>query len=130
MRVRTSPIDSDALSEMQACSTLDLAVLAFELYVDGATLSESGANSANLVRIRLTNLKGRAHNWLDVGIALVLLDTASYADAKLKEERAILFQRYIFLLFRDLIVASRDGLFVDGTLFNVRLFGIVADQPQ
>lgn len=44
--------------------------------------------------------------------------------------RSDLFQRYLFLLLRDVITASHDGWMSNGTLIFIRLNTIVADQPQ
>ena len=47
-----------------------------------------------------------------------------------KKERMVLFQRYLYTAFSDLIRASHEGAFCDGELFYPRILMLLADQPQ
>eukprot|EP00171_Calliarthron_tuberculosum_P008947 IDg8947t1 len=129
-RMRSSPLDSDALRDYEATAGGDLPVLAFDMYADSTILSKSGSQSACLVRIRPTNISERFNLWHDVAIAPHMGHAPSLSQARMAQERCTLFQRFLFLLLSDVVEASRIRLSIEGELFVVRLVTLVADQPQ
>lgn len=91
-------------------------------------MSKSGSQSECPVRVRMVNVKGSSCTWHEVGLAPTLPGKASYYDYKLVFERLKLLQRFLFIMLKDVFVASRTGIMIDSTLVFIRFNSIVCDQ--
>lgn len=105
--------------------------IGIDLYSDGATLSKSGPQSANSMRVRFVSISGICHVWHEVGIALTVdIGGQKRTDLEIRRERMVLFQRYLFLVLNDLMSASHDGVIFEGAAIFPRVVVTLADQPQ
>lgn len=113
-RVYSNPCDSDALRQYAENNPLQIPVVGIDLVADGTTLSRSGTQSANAMRVRFSNIKGRSKKWHEIAIA-PSLDTGgqSISSTKLSKDRLELFQRFLYLMLKDVIEASTDGILFD-----------------
>ncbi|KAI0558896.1 Zinc finger C2H2-type domain containing protein [Gracilaria domingensis] len=132
-RVFSAPWDSNAMMRyhLQHRDQRNARVVLIDLYCDGTTLSKSGSQSANTMRVRFSNIRGRSTEWHEIGIA-PCIDTHGKECSKveLKRERLHLFQRFLFIALRDVIRASSVGVPFERGLLFPRVGMIVADQPQ
>ena len=90
-------------------NTTGFPLLAFDIYIDGTTMAMSGAQSLTLVRLRFVNLRGRCVEWHEVGICPVLSKTTNPPATKLAEQRLLLLHRFLYLMLREVIIASHAG---------------------
>ncbi|CDF37393.1 unnamed protein product [Chondrus crispus] len=107
--------------------------LMIDIYSDGTTLSSSGTQSANNMRVRFANLKGRTDVWQEVGI----VPTPKFdniekrpSDDAVKKEKVQLWHNFTFLVLREALLRSHAGTTVDGVKVFPRLSMNVADQVQ
>ena len=130
VRIWSSPRDSDSMRLLCESKDTGMPIIAFEAYADGTTMARSGTQSLNIVRIRFMNLRGRNEEWHELAIATVLEVDPKLSSTRLAEERTLLLQRFLFLIFRSMIDASNKGICVNGQYYTVRLALLVCDQPQ
>ncbi|KAI0558558.1 hypothetical protein FGB62_203g015 [Gracilaria domingensis] len=71
----SSICDSKAIKEYTKDLNSTRNVLVFDLYIDGHILSNSGSQSANNIRVRLSNVKSGSRQLVEVGIATFLDQT-------------------------------------------------------
>ena len=105
-------------------------IAAFDLYADGTLVSSSGSQSVNTILIRMADIRGRSTTWHEIGLAPSIPPTFMKSKSNERSFRLELFQRLLFLLLYDSIIASRDGMMINGSLLFVRLNTLVADQSQ
>ena len=130
-RVFSSPLDSDAMKYYENAGDLNAKLVGIEVYCDGTVLSSSNTQSAAMLRVRFGNIKGRSEHWHNVGIIPTYRDFGEILSKSKREcGRLELFQRYLFLAWRDLIKASASGFVYEGKTILPRIMITVADQPQ
>jgi len=129
-RVFSSPVDSNSLLSYEQALQYGSKIIGFDLYADGTTLSSSGSQSACTLRFRLSNILGKSSNWHEVGIAPIVSENSNISPQRLSKLRTSVFQRFLFLVLKDIIDSSSDGLDIDGRKAFPRLISIVADQKQ
>ena len=118
-----------AYERLQRDSDVEKTIL-FDVYSDGTSMSRLGGQSVNVMRVRFTNIRHYSNRWFNVGISPVLPQNLKVNAAQKKQMKRELFQRYVYLAFKDLMKASKFGESCDGKLLFPRLFMLVADQPQ
>lgn len=101
-----------------------------DVYDDETTLSQSGAHNAFIVRMQLENGKGQIDGWRDVGIAPVLMALTRKSNAKLSKEILIVHHRFLHLLLRDSILASKIGFIVQSRLIFLKIGKLIFEQNQ
>lgn len=130
-RCYSAPWNASAMEEYEKCLPAGFAHVGIDLYSDGATLAKSGSQSANSMRVRFVNIAGMSQTWHEIGIAPAIdTDGEVRTDIEKRKERMVLFQRYVFLVLRDVIKASSEGVLFDGRLIFPRVTMIVSDQKQ
>ena len=106
-------------------------IVGIEINCDGAVLSSSNRQSATMLRVRFVNIRGRSEKWNDVCIVPTSRDFGEIlSKAKTERSKLQLFQRYLFVAWRDLIKASASGFMFKGTTLLPIILLAVADQPQ
>ena len=106
-------------------------VVLADVYSDGTTLSNSGTQSANNMRVRFSNIRGITSQWFEVGIVPTLnLDDLKVSDAAARREKNELWQRFTFMAFKTCIEKSHVGVVVGGIKLFPKLGAIVTDQVQ
>ncbi|KAI0557494.1 hypothetical protein FGB62_294g06 [Gracilaria domingensis] len=130
-RVYSNIGNGDALKEYQnAIGDAGIPVL-IDLYSDSTTMSSSGTQSANNVRVRFSNIRGFDKIWHEIGIAPVLSKSSEIlSQTKRREEKNELWHRFIFLSLRDIMASSHTGIAIDGVRLYPRLGVHVAYQVQ
>lgn len=79
-------------------------IVVVDIYCDGATLSKSGSQSMTTLRMRISNLRNSWYKWFDIGICPTLTDAAKeLPDDSRRKEKNELFQRFLFVVFRQMI---------------------------
>ena len=130
--VKSNPMNSRAAVVFDMDQAVDIPTVYFSLFVDATTMSKSGSQSKNIVRLRLDGIRGQRDTWHEIGICPSLpkkmLDSASTAAQS--EMRAEVFHRFLFLLLKSSIESCRTGAQINGRLVALRLLMIVCDQPQ
>ena len=130
-RISSAPWNSEGMKSYSKCEQLGAKIVCVDLFADGTTLSASGSQSANIVRVRFSNLRSHRHTWHELGICPFVSDEdGTKTKAVLQRERSQLFQRYLYISLFDLIEASIFGFVINGTLYVTRLLMLVSDQPQ
>ena len=130
-RVFSAPWNSEHMGEYARELGEKGLVVLVDLYSDSTTLSSSGTQSANNMRVRFSNVRGITNTWFEVGIVPTLdLDGAQLSKAALRREKNELWQRFTFQAFRSCIEKSHFGIDVNGTKLFPRLGAIVTDQVQ
>lgn len=129
-RTFSSPWDTKAYELYNANKPYGHIILV-DFFVDGATLSKSGTQSGTFLRVRFSNIKGYSEKWYDIGIAPSVKVFLQYLSKERKRKaQMILFQRFIFLTFKDLIKASHFGCVVNGVTLLPRISMVIVDQPE
>lgn len=129
-RVYSTMCDSDTMRDYRTEVNGSI-VAAISIYCDGAVLSNSGTQSMYALRIQLSNLKKTKRKWMDIGYAPTMTKVAkSLSTGKAKEERAELFQRFLFVVLKNLINASHSGFVTKEAIVFPLLTMVIADQPQ
>ena len=106
-------------------------VVLVDLYSGSTTLSSSGTQSANNVRVKFSNVRGTTNKCFETGIVPALdLDGTQLFKAALRREKNELWQRFTFQAFRSCIEKSLIGIDVNGMKLFPRLGAIVTDQAQ
>lgn len=102
-----------------------------DFYYDGATMAKYGIDGANFIEVRFSNVDQYSETWYTVGIAPTSKVTpASVPTQKRRKMKLLLFQWFIFLMFRNLIgVSYNDGL-SQGALLYACISIIICDQPE
>lgn len=131
-RVLSNAVDSNAMKLYSETIHSRVHFVSFDLYANGTTLSKNCVQSANKVRRRLVNVRGRSREWHEVGIAPVYQPGPSLSDQKQREEGSFLFHRFLFILLEEVIEASQRGkrIITGQNRIVLRLRAIVADQAQ
>lgn len=129
-QVFSNPINSNSMGNYTRANRTGLPILSIDLYADGTTLANNGAQSANLIRMRLVNVRKRSSAWHEIGIFPSMVAIDSFSDAKMAYERAFLQQRFIYLMLKDAFLASKTGFPIEGRLHILRINTLVCDQPQ
>lgn len=107
------------------------ALLLVEFYIDGATLSRSGTQSASFLRVRFSNIQYYTEEWSTIGIVPTCKRIPSSLPSNtIRRLRRELIQRFIFITFKSLISSSYTGHAIIGSLLIPRIGTINADQPQ
>lgn len=130
-RTYSSPIDGRAYESCTASIADRGLILTFDVYCDGVALPESGTQSVSPLRARYPNISGIETKWFEIGLCPVLDFRYVKCTAEKKAElRRELMHRYLFLVFKPMLDASRDGFILNSTLIFPRLFMFVCDQKQ
>ena len=106
-------------------------VVLVDVYSDGTTLSNSGTQSVNNMRVRFSNIRGITSQWFEVGIVPTLnLDDLKVSGAAARREKNELWQRFTFMAFKTCIEKSHAGVVVGGIKLFPKFGAIVTDQVQ
>ena len=129
----SAPWNSGAMEDYHKTVSSDSKILMIDLYSDGTTLSSSGTQSANNMRVRFANLKGRTDVWHEVGIVPTPkfdnLGKRPSNDA-VKREKVQLWHRFTFLVLKEALLKSHVVTILDGVTVFPRLGMNVTDQVQ
>lgn len=68
--------------------------------------------------------------WQKLGISPAILSTTTYSDNRIIYERAIINQRFLFLLLTDAIVASKSDIIIDNKVVLIRINPFVANKKE
>ena len=126
----SSPIDSESMKSYYNSLPDGSKIAAFDLHTDGTLVSSSGSQSVNTIRIRMADIRGRSTTCHEIGLAPSIPPNFMKSKTIERSLRLELFQRFLFLLLYDSIIASRDRMVINGSLLLVCLNTLVADQPQ
>eukprot|EP00171_Calliarthron_tuberculosum_P001817 IDg1817t1 len=122
--------DSDAMRMYTSSHIPGARIVCIDLYADGTQLARCGSQSTTPVRMRVSNVRGHGIVWHEVGIAPVIPNQSTYTDSKLSQEMLVLLHRFLYLLLRDALIASRSGFIVDSKIVFIRIANLVCDQKQ
>lgn len=129
--VFSAPWNTNAMLDFDQRHRVGGHLVAIDVYSDGTSLSRSGSQSANAMSVSFSNIRGITDVWYEVGIVpSVYCADKKFSDAEKRRERLEIFQRFLFVVFKDLISASFDGVLFQGTTLFPRMIMTVADQPQ
>lgn len=124
-------MDGAVFDEYSAHLNVPGKILLVDLYSDGLSLPHSGTQSVTPVRVRFPNVSGQQTNWFTVGVEPIHgHDGVATTALKKTVTRRELFQRFIFILFQDMIHASRSGFMIGNTLIHPRLHILNVDQKE
>lgn len=129
-RVFLSPWNAEVMRQYTNEIDGNSKVILVDLFSDGTCLSNSGTQSANLMRIRFSNILGKTKEWHEIGITPVPDLAESVSDARLRLHKLVLWQRFTFLAMKEVIEASHTGIIIDGIRCYPRLGMLVTDQVQ
>lgn len=130
-RVFSAPWNSEAMGEYQRSLGKEGCLVLVDSYSDGLTLSGSGTQSVNNMRVRFSNIKGQTHIWHDIGIVpIVDTEGEKKSDSLIRQEKLALLQRFNYLVLKDVIRTSHTGHLFGGTFLYARIGVGVFDQPQ
>ena len=76
------------------------------------------------------NIRGASKEWHEIRIAPTIPTYFYESQMKRRQIRTQLFQRCIYLLLRDAILAPCDGVLIERSLIFLCINKIVADQPK
>lgn len=128
--IYSNPLNSNSIHSYARTISHNDRLVIFDIQADEITISSPDSQSACLVRIIIVNVRVITSKWNEVGIMPVWHSSSQCSNETLAKELHLLQQRFLFLLLRDTIVASRNGIMIDGAKFVVRIVTIVCDQKQ
>lgn len=127
----SAPWNANAMRDYQKLLKFGGHLVGIDLFSDGATLSKSGSQSANSVRVRFINISGISEVWHEIGTAPSIdCGDERRSETDKRGERMFLFQRYLFIALKDLVAASAHGVVFQGAMLFPRIVMIFADQKQ
>ena len=129
-RQYSQPMNSDASLALAESHGFGMKKVFFSLYCDGTTVTRSGSQTKNIVRVRFYNIRGQRDKWHEIGICPTFRSRDVKNRTSLAKIRAELFHRYLFLVLKSSMEKCKEGFEVAGTLVSPQLLMILADQPQ
>lgn len=130
-RTFSCPIDGLAMEKYSDALETNALLLYVDIYCDGLALPNGGTQSISPFRVRFSNVKGIETVWFDIGLCPTLqLGNVKCTPTKKAELRRELLHRFMFLILKPMIHASRVGFQIDSTLIYPRLLMVVCDQRQ
>lgn len=101
------------------------------VYEDGIATADSGACSISVLRLWVVcNTDPRACKWVTVGVFPQEEDpTKAIPKDHVARARREVYQRYLFMVIKELAEASRSGRAIPGGIIYPRIYNIPVDQP-
>lgn len=126
-RLYSTPWDSEVYRSYSWTVT-SCHVVIIVLYSDGATMAKYGTQSAHLIRIRFSNLRGYSEKWITTGIAPTSkLIPESFPVETRRRLKMQMMHRFIYVPFKQLVHASYSVKMLSGQLYIPRIAMYIAD---
>ena len=118
----SNPIDSQIYQTLHEYDRSYIPLLVIGVFADDTRMSRNGAQSMNFVRMIVLNVWIHSYTWHDIGISPSRAPIPGASSAKPAEQRALLFQQYMFLLMKECIIASKGVYVLEGFFTRCVLF--------